>query len=206
MVQKFGQIDQVRKQHCFSALLILLVKSKDNLVVYEQEKMKPEKANSSRVILNLEFKPILCRYVNRKQISNSSRVNLLYSTPSCYLNEVHKTRKPLSVKTDDFFPYASDPHAFWTGYFTSRPTFKYFVQRANNFLQVCKQLAVGAFSGHPKQSIIEKVWTFSEPVAIAQHHGNQNYDGYLHGQQLFFPLNSINILFFSWDRCGIWNC
>jgi hypothetical protein len=26
----------------------------------------------------------------------------------------------LPTKDDDFFPYASDPHAYWTGYFTSR--------------------------------------------------------------------------------------
>lgn len=178
--------------------------------LYENEKMKPPEKANSIVILNLEFKPIaiLCRYVNRKQITNLSRVNLLYSTPSCYLNEVHKMRKPLSVKTDDFFPYASDPHAFWTGYFTSRPTLKYFIQRANNFLQVCKQLAVGAFSGHPKQSIIEKVWTFSEPVAIAQHHGNQNYyDGSLHIISYCFLPNFISLIFFSvsWDRCCVWN-
>ncbi|CAL8126674.1 unnamed protein product [Orchesella dallaii] len=112
----------------------------------------------------------LIKYVNRKQISNSSRVNVLYSTPSCYLKEVHRSKRPLSVKKDDFFPYASDPHAFWTGYFSSRPTLKYFVQKANNFLQVCKQLAVGAFNGHPSQEVISKVRDFSEPVGIAQHH------------------------------------
>jgi len=40
------------------------------------------------------------------------------------------------VKTDDFFPYASDNHAYWTGYFTSRPTFKGTLSKTNTFLQV----------------------------------------------------------------------
>jgi len=26
----------------------------------------------------------------------------------------------IDLRSDDFFPYASDPHAYWTGYFTSR--------------------------------------------------------------------------------------
>ena len=33
------------------------------------------------------------------------------------------------TKTDDFFPYASDPHAYWTGYFTSRPTSKRMIRK-----------------------------------------------------------------------------
>jgi lysosomal alpha-mannosidase len=41
-----------------------------------------------------------------------------------------------STKQDDFFPYGSDSQTYWTGYFTSRPTLKYFESLGNNFLQV----------------------------------------------------------------------
>jgi len=41
-----------------------------------------------------------------------------------------------STKQDDFFPYGSDSQTYWTGYFTSRPTIKYFERLGNNFLQV----------------------------------------------------------------------
>ncbi|KAG5895850.1 hypothetical protein JTB14_038276 [Gonioctena quinquepunctata] len=84
----------------------------------------------------------LIRYANQRQ-SNGSKYNLLYSTPSCYvkaINDVSKGKESWLVKRDDFFPYASDPHAFWTGYFSSRPTIKRFEREGNNFLQVCKQL------------------------------------------------------------------
>ena len=47
-------------------------------------------------------------------------INILYSTPSCYLKSLHDAGLKWPTKTDDFFPYASDPHAYWTGYFTSR--------------------------------------------------------------------------------------
>ena len=43
-------------------------------------------------------------------------------------------------KTDDFFPYASHPHGYWTGYFTSRPAIKGYERYSNNILQVTKQL------------------------------------------------------------------
>lgn len=88
----------------------------------------------------MEFK--ICnflRYTNNL-VTNGTKYNLIYSTPSCYLKAVHdegvKRNVKWSVKTDDFFPYASDPNAYWTGYFTSRPTLKRFERLGNNFLQV----------------------------------------------------------------------
>ncbi|CAH1141510.1 unnamed protein product [Phyllotreta striolata] len=84
----------------------------------------------------------LISYTNARQ-ANGSLYNLLYSTPSCYVKAIYdqtKGKKKWPVKRDDFFPYASDPHAFWTGYFTSKPTIKRFEREGNNFLQVCKQL------------------------------------------------------------------
>ena len=35
-----------------------------------------------------------------------------------FLNQVYP------IKSDDFFPYASGSHSYWTGYFTSRPSIK----------------------------------------------------------------------------------
>ena len=104
--------------------------------------------------------------MNARQ-GNGSLVNLFYSTPSCYLQEVHKANLSWTVKTDDYFPYASDPHAFWTGYFTSRPTLKYFVHSTNNFLQACHQLsAITDERGETLRGVFE----LAEPMAVTQHH------------------------------------
>lgn len=73
---------------------------------------------------------------------NHSKVNVFYSTPACYLQALHRAQLTWPTKTQDFFPYASEPYRYWTGYFTSRPTFKYFIHLGNHFLQVAKQLAV----------------------------------------------------------------
>ena len=76
------------------------------------------------------------------QQSSGSKVNLLYSTPSCYTYHVNRAGKTWTTKEDDFFPIAQQPHSFWTGYFTSRPSLKGYVRSTNNFLQVgCHSLA-----------------------------------------------------------------
>lgn len=78
-------------------------------------------------------------HVNQRK-QNGSKVNVFYSTPSCYLYALNRANQTWKTKSDDFLPYASDPHAYWTGYFTSRPSLKRFERTGNNKLQVCKQL------------------------------------------------------------------
>ena len=79
-----------------------------------------------------------------QQQDNGSNVNVFYSTPSCYLYALNKAEKQWTSKTDDFFPYASVPYAYWTGYYTSRPALKRYERYSNNVLQVTRQL--NAFS------------------------------------------------------------
>ena len=67
-------------------------------------------------------------------------MNVLYSTPSCYLYALNQANITWPAKSDDFFPYANHPHGYWTGYFTSRPAVKYYERHTNNILQVTKQL------------------------------------------------------------------
>jgi len=74
-------------------------------------------------------------------------VNLLYSTPSCYLYAVNKANVNFTHKEDDFFPYASQPHEFWTGYFTSRPSLKGYERSTNNFFQVMECFFLLIFGG-----------------------------------------------------------
>ncbi|TOF71404.1 hypothetical protein CGJ15_28070, partial [Vibrio parahaemolyticus] len=52
----------------------------------------------------------LIRYVNERQ-KNGSKVNVFYSTPSCYLESLYAANLTWPTKTDDFFPYASGNHS-----------------------------------------------------------------------------------------------
>ncbi|XP_060838044.1 lysosomal alpha-mannosidase-like isoform X2 [Rhopalosiphum padi] len=108
----------------------------------------------------------LIKHINSKQASGS-KVNAIYSTPSCYLKAVNDQKITFPTKQDDFFPYKSDKHSYWTGYFTSRPTQKYYERRGNNHLQACKQLAVQSLTGAKYE---QKITVLRETMGVMQHH------------------------------------
>ncbi|VVC92790.1 unnamed protein product, partial [Leptidea sinapis] len=77
--------------------------------------------------------------------ANISDVNIFYSTPSCYLKAIYlygKRDKAIHTEKADLLPYGSDSNTYWTGFYTSRPSLKYFAVRAHVLLQVVKQLTV----------------------------------------------------------------
>lgn len=95
-------------------------------------------------------------------------INVIYSTPSCYTLAVNKANKHYTTKTDDFFPYASGPNSFWTGYFTSRASLKGFVRYSNNVFQICKQLHV--ISRLNKTEMNSNVNFMAMKMGVLQHH------------------------------------
>lgn len=75
---------------------------------------------------------------NFSLFDDHEKYHLFYSTPSCYIKAINEASVNLTIKTDDFFPFASDVHEYWTGYFTSRPSLKKFERLSQNILQVSK--------------------------------------------------------------------
>nr|CAH0110923.1 unnamed protein product [Daphnia galeata] len=111
----------------------------------------------------------LIKYANERQ-TNGSRFNLLYSTPSCYVKSLNSVKKSWPLKTDDFFPYGSDAHSYWTGYFTSRPAFKYMVRQGSNLLQACKQMDSALSWSSSRSTNKGDVNVMKRAMGIAQHH------------------------------------
>ncbi|KAF2883456.1 hypothetical protein ILUMI_22698 [Ignelater luminosus] len=99
-------------------------------------------------------------------------INMIYSTPSCYIKAVNDYARSHNLdferKTDDFIPYASDQHTYWTGYYTSRPNSKRFERQGNNLLQVTKQLV--AFEKTNKKDFNGDITKLKEIMGIMQHH------------------------------------
>ena len=97
--------------------------------------------NANQYYKNLDK---LIKYINER--TPETGIEAVYSTPSCYIKGLYEefiTNYPnfeWSTKDDDFFPYASGAHSYWTGFFTSRPTLKYMERQHNNLLQVAKQV------------------------------------------------------------------
>lgn len=106
-------------------------------------------------------------HLSLQQKSNASNINLFYSTPSCYLHALNQANATWPTKDDDFFPYGSGEHTYWTGYFTSRPALKRMEREASSFLRTCKQMDAIAQLGPLDQHNID---ILREAVGVAQHH------------------------------------
>ncbi|KAJ8705045.1 hypothetical protein PYW08_012365 [Mythimna loreyi] len=109
----------------------------------------------------------LIEYANLKAAKDGLNITLFYSTPNCYLKAIKDANPTLPTKHDDFFPYASDSTAYWTGYFTSRPTTKYFEREGNNYLQVVKQLQVLSDLEKHNQFVLDEL---KSAMGVMQHH------------------------------------
>ncbi|XP_017840564.2 LOW QUALITY PROTEIN: lysosomal alpha-mannosidase [Drosophila busckii] len=117
--------------------------------------------------MNFKNMDKLIKYVNERQVTGS-KVHVFYSTPSCYVNELHKMQLTWPNKTQDFFPYASDDHSYWTGYYTSRPTQKRFERIGNHLLQTVKQLSAFVHLYHTEYT--GKLDALRQVMGIMQHH------------------------------------
>ena len=106
----------------------------------------------------------LIYHVNQR--SNLTKVNMFYSTPSCYLYALYKSNITWPVKEDDFFPYAHRSHSYWTGFYTSRAGLKDFVRRSNNFLQSVRHLSL--YSKLTDQDTQNAFFKLDESMGIVQ--------------------------------------
>jgi alpha-mannosidase len=80
----------------------------------------------------------LIHYVNQ-----NGTVNAFYSTPTIYTQAKFDADVAWEVrKDDDIFPLADNAHHYWTGYFTSRPSFKKQVRISSNLLNAARQMEV----------------------------------------------------------------
>ncbi|XP_021762464.1 probable alpha-mannosidase At5g13980 [Chenopodium quinoa] len=103
----------------------------------------------------------LIHYVNL-----DGRVNALYSTASMYTDAKYAAQESWPTKTADFFPYADRINAYWTGYFTSRPTLKRYVREMSGYYMAARQLEyfIGRSKSGPNNDAL------ADALAIAQHH------------------------------------
>ena len=96
-------------------------------------------------------------------------VNIFYSTPQTYVDYVHAANLTYTYKTDDFFPYADYPAAYWSGYFTSRPALKGYVRTSSAFLRECRQLEAFAYGASPSGPVGSSLSSW-EAQGVLQHH------------------------------------
>ena len=113
----------------------------------------------------------LIKYVN----DNEDRfgVHVQYAVFSDYIKAVHKHKKQWDVYEGDFMPYASDPDAYWTGYYTSRGRTKGLNRRTMNELAVAElYLSLARVYRLPvnAEEVFEKVMKLRKAQGEFQHH------------------------------------
>nr|XP_011462234.1 PREDICTED: alpha-mannosidase isoform X1 [Fragaria vesca subsp. vesca] len=103
----------------------------------------------------------LIHYVNK-----DGRVNALYSTPSLYTDAKNAANQSWPLKTEDYFPYADQINAYWTGYFTSRPGLKRYIRSLSGYYLAARELEflVG------KRANGSNTFSLGDALGIAQHH------------------------------------
>lgn len=101
-------------------------------------------------------------------MAHSTKFKVFYSTPSCYAKALSDAANvTFASKTDDFFPYASDPHSYWTGYFTSRAALKLQERVGASILQTGKIVEV---LSKPPHTFNRQLIALKEEMGIMQHH------------------------------------
>ncbi|RLN15696.1 alpha-mannosidase-like [Panicum miliaceum] len=99
-------------------------------------------------------------------VNKDGRVHALYSTPSIYTDAKYASNKSWPVKYDDYFPYADAKNTYWTGYYTSRPTFKRYVRVHSGYYLAARQIEflVG------RSSLGLFTTSLEDAMGISQHH------------------------------------
>lgn len=59
-----------------------------------------------------------------------------YSTPTCFLHALSQEKRSWPAREGDFMSYAHRAHAFWTGFYTSRPGIKFYERSLGALYQV----------------------------------------------------------------------
>ena len=94
-------------------------------------------------------------------------VDIFYSTPFEYTQaKLSEGNITWPVLEGDFFPYASSPHQYWTGYYTSRPAWKRYLRSSSGYYTVSRQLQsiANVVDANRRRSPL------SEIMGVGQHH------------------------------------
>ena len=113
----------------------------------------------------------LIHYVNEGDYG----MKLFYSTPGDYVKAVYKENIQWPVKTDDFFPYADYDHAYWTGYFTSRPALKGYIRESGSLYRafqniVAHQTLTNQLNKSLSNYVINSLGNLKMDMGLTQHH------------------------------------
>ncbi|PRP80616.1 hypothetical protein PROFUN_11559 [Planoprotostelium fungivorum] len=123
-----------------------------------------------KALLNFRNMEKLMKFINGHP---EYKMKLRYSTPSIYLQSVKESNPPFNIREGDFFPYADRDHAYWTGFYSSRPTLKLYARQMNGLAHASDKLFAAANfkpSTAEYRAAREKTSVMDDAYGIVQHH------------------------------------
>ena len=113
----------------------------------------------------------LIKYFNE----HTENITLMYSTPSKYFEALNAENIEWDVLYDDMFPYADQPDAFWTGYFSSRANDKEYIRRGSHSLHASNKfygyaMLNQSISDDEVQNILSTSEDIFDTMGVNQHH------------------------------------
>lgn len=111
-----------------------------------------------------------------EHIGKHSNIELVFSTPSMYIDAVFAEGLTWPTKYDDMFPYADNDQSYWTGFYSSRANSKEYIRRAEHTLMASNKLfALNSLNQEVCQSDFperakEAKHGMMDVVGVTQHH------------------------------------
>jgi len=110
-----------------------------------------------------------------ENLGKDNNVELIYSTPSMYVDAVNKENIEWPTKYDDMFPYADSETSWWTGYFSSRANSKGYIRRASSNLHASNKLfSLASIDQMTSENTVSKMvdakQAMLDVVGIVMHH------------------------------------
>ena len=104
-----------------------------------------------------------------------TNIELIYSTPSMYIDAVAAQNIQWTTKYDDNFPYADREAAYWTGFFSSRANDKSYMRDASHtFHSSGKLFALASVDLKSTGDLIARIdeakSVMMDTVGVIQHH------------------------------------
>ena len=76
----------------------------------------------------------LDKLINYISLHFNSSLHAFYSTPERYYGATSPLFTQIPTNLADFQPYSDTYHSYWTGFYTSRPTFKHALRSFSNLI------------------------------------------------------------------------
>ena len=108
-------------------------------------------------------------------IMSQTNIELKYSTPSMYIDDLAALDRSWTTRYDDMFPYADQDDSYWTGYFTSKANSKKYIRDGGHTLNSSNKLfALAALDVDTTDAEIQTYedmkYKMMDVVGITQHH------------------------------------